>query len=106
MSGQEVLLEDDEAVRDLLREANEGKKLILTKHGIVNVSSIDSITPHKEKLAEMGDLLRLGKTKDEAMDYLCPVSPFAKLLAPRMGMLSNESRNEIQEQVAREERGR
>lgn len=104
MSGQEILLENDEAVRDLLREANEGKKLILTKHGIVNVASIDSITPHKEKLTELRELMHLGKTREEAIKDILPVSSFAKLLSGKMQMLNNESRNEIQEEVARKER--
>ena len=55
-------------------------------------------------MAELGELLRLGKSKEEAMDDICGVSPFAKLLSGEMQMLSPKSRTESQEETAREER--
>ena len=105
MSGQEVMLENEEAVQALLREANEGKKLVLTKHGVINIASIDSIVPHKEKLDSMRDYLRLGKSKEEALREVLEPSPFAKLLGPKMSMLSPRSRTAAQEEASRQERG-
>lgn len=79
MSGEEISLENEEAVRELLSQANAGKKLILTKYGVVNVSSIDSIVPHKEKMAGVREILKLGRTKEEAEKEVLGVSPFAEM---------------------------
>ena len=104
MSGQEIPLENEEALTQLLSEANAGKKLILTKYGVINVSSIDSITPHKEKLEEVRDMLQFGTDRAKAEAEALGPSPFAKLLAGKMTMLSPQSRTAAQEEVAAEER--
>lgn len=104
MSGQEIPLENEEAVINLLSQANSGKKLILIKYGVINVSSIDSITPHKEKMEEVRNALLLGQSREKAeLESLGP-SPFAKLLVDGMKMLSDYGRTIAQEESAREER--
>ena len=104
MSGQEVPLENEEAVKHLLLEANSGKKLILTKYGVVNVASIDSITPHKEKMSEVLDMVNLGQSREKAEAESLGASPFSKILSGQMKMLSDKNRTEAQEEAAREER--
>jgi len=104
MSGAEIPLENEEAVKRFLEEANAGKKLILTKYGIVNVASVDSIAPDKKKMETVGQYVGMGRSELEAENETLGSSPFAKLIAPKMGVLSDKSRTEIQENVAREER--
>lgn len=100
MSGQEIPLESEEALQSFLNEANGGKKLIVTKYGIINVNSIDSVTQHKEKMEELYHELKAGGGVNEVLGP----SPFAQLLGPKMTMLSPQSRTELQEDVARAER--
>jgi len=106
MGGAEVMIANEEDLEIFLQEANTGKKLILTKYGVVNVASIDSILPHKEKMAEVKELLKAGIEKDqkEAERGLIEPSPFAKLLSGKMVMLSDKSRTGVKEEFAREER--
>ena len=80
MSGQEIPLENEEALQKFLEEANAGKKLVLTKFGVVNVASIDSITPHKELMAEVWQDTKLGTPRDRAEQSALGESPFIKLL--------------------------
>lgn len=104
MSGQGIILESEEELTKLLHEANEGKKLVLTKHGVVNIASIDSIVEHKEVLDSIRELVRYGKTPEQARIESLPPSPFAKLLGEKMTMLSPRSRSIAQEEGARETR--
>ena len=67
MGGEKIPLESENAMIDLLNQANSGKKLVFTKYGVVNVSSIDSITPYKEKMTELGELLKIGRNQEEAI---------------------------------------
>ena len=101
MSGQEVVLESEEALESFLREANSGKKLILTKYGIVNVASIDSIVKHKEKMQEISEAIGYGKTPEQARAEIMGDSPFSKLLAKKMEMLPPEKRTAAQEDGSR-----
>lgn len=102
MSGQEIPLESEEALQGFLVEANSGKKLIVTKYGIVNMSSIDSVTPDKGKNEDLYYAIKRG---DGIEDVLGP-SPFAKLLGPKMAMLSPKSRTEAQEETSKLERNK
>lgn len=101
MGGQEIVIEDEQALQQFLSEANTGKKLIITKYGIVNVSSIDSIIIHKEKMMEITEALRLNKSKEQALSESLGPSPFVKLLSDNMRMLSDQSRTSAQEEAAR-----
>lgn len=103
MSGQEIPLESEEALQGFLAEANSGKKLVVTKYGIVNVNSIDSVTPHKAKMEELADERRYYDNEIALGRVLGP-SPFAKLLGPKMAMLSPKSRTEAQEETSKLER--
>ena len=66
MSGIEVVLVGREALDALMDAANKGARLIMTKYGVINPSSIDSITPHKELMSSIGEAMRYGKTLDQA----------------------------------------
>lgn len=102
MSGQEIILESEEELSKLLHEANEGKKLVLTKHGVVNVASIDSITKHKEILDSIRQNIEYGKTPEQARTEALPPSPFAKLLGKNMEMLNPRSRSLAQEESSKQ----
>ena len=58
MSGAEIPLESMDEVAAVVKAANDGAKLIVTKHGIINVASIDSISPFKEKMQEVAELMK------------------------------------------------
>ena len=66
MSGADVPLENEEEVKRFLEEANAGKKLILTKYGIVNVASVDSIVPDKKKMEAVKEYVGMGRNVLEA----------------------------------------
>ena len=119
MSGQEIAIESEEALQRFLTEANAGKRLILTRYGVVNVSSIDSIVPNHERMERYHDLLRdgyleieQGQTRqDAALERTLGPSPFAQFLAEgraalanKMTMLSPGVRAEVAEDVAKQER--
>jgi antitoxin (DNA-binding transcriptional repressor) of toxin-antitoxin stability system len=64
-SGTEIPIRDDEALARLLAEANAGNRLVITAHGIVDVSSIDSIVPHHELNSAVADKLRLQRMLED-----------------------------------------
>jgi hypothetical protein len=101
MSGVEIPIESEEALVHFLSEASSGKNLVVTKYGIPNVASIDSITIHKEKMEEVREMLYLGTDRAKAEAEALGPSPFAKLLSGKMQMLSHESRTAAQEEAAR-----
>lgn len=104
MGGVEIMIAGDDDLKAFLVEANTGKKLILTKYGVVNVASIDSIVVHKEKMSEANQLFQMGRSQKEAEKEALGASPFAKLLSGKMAMLSDKSRTKVQEETAKEER--
>jgi hypothetical protein len=67
MSGEEIPLESREALDNLISEANKGTKLVMTKYGVVNLSSIDSIVLHKELMREAYEQMKVGIKEDEAI---------------------------------------
>lgn len=101
-NGPEVVVENEESLMKILDEVNAGKKLVLTKYGVINSSFIVSIVRHKEKMQEVREQLGYGSKKphEAEMEVLGP-SPFAKLLSDRMQMLSPQSRTAAQEESAR-----
>lgn len=100
-NGPEVAIESEEALQKFLEEANSGKKLVLTKYGVINTSFIVSVVRHKEKMEEVREQLGYGKKPHEAETEVLGPSPFAKLLVDRMTMLSPRSRTEAQEESAK-----
>lgn len=76
MSGQEIPLESREALDKFLEAANAGAKLIMTKYGVVNTASVDSIVPHKEKMAEIAENMRYGHSEEESRAKILGPSPF------------------------------
>ena len=101
-SGDSVLIESEEDMMKFLGDANNpNKKLILTKHGLINTSFLVSIVPHKEKLAEIRDHMGIGKTKEEAISIVLPPSPFARILSEKMQMLTPQSRTAAQEESSK-----
>lgn len=104
-SGPEVIIGSEEDLRSFLEAANRpNQKLVFTKYGVINVSFVVSVLPHKEKIAEVNEYLKIGRSKEEAMNEVLGISPFAKILSDKMKMLSDKSRTEVQEESAREER--
>ena len=103
MSGNEIAIESEAEVENLLRQANAGAKLVVTKHGIVNIASIDSIVKNKEVMKEISQQLRYGKTESMAIRDVLGNSPFAKLLGEKM-KISDGIRTAAQEDGARGER--
>ena len=85
MSGVEIPVESEEALQNFLQEANSGKKLVLTKYGIVNVASIDSIVLHKEKMQELAEMKDYKMENPEKV--ILGDSPFAKMLEEKDGGL-------------------
>lgn len=98
MSKQEILIESQQDLLKLLNEANKGSRLVLTKHGVVNVASIDSIVPWTSKNQDVAEMLRLkhesaGKlvpmyTPDTAFKMIVGESPFKAMLDERKKELS------------------
>jgi hypothetical protein len=76
MSGQEIPLESREALDRFMEAANSGAKLIMTKYGIVNTSSIDSIVPHKELMGEIAEQMKFGHTEEESRGQILGFAPF------------------------------
>jgi len=87
MSGVEIPIDGEVSLQSFLTEANSGKKLVLTKYGIVNVASIDSITIHKEKMAELAQL-REYKMENPEREVLGE-SPFKELFGEEYKKLGN-----------------
>ena len=79
MGGQEIPLESKEEIENLLSQVEMGKKLILTKYGIVNVSSIDSVVIDKEKSDGVTELRGIGRSEEEARKEILGPSPFAEI---------------------------
>lgn len=70
-SGQKIPLESKEALDALVAAANSGARLVVTKHGVIDTSSIDSIVLHKELMAEYAERLKqLGDAETAKRDVL------------------------------------
>ena len=105
MGGADIVIESDEDLRQFLSEASTGKKLIITKHGVANVASIDSILPHSDMNRVLAEKLNYQAilpdgsqkpkfTPEEALRDTVGSSPFAKLLAGKMGMIPAKGKAE------------
>ena len=104
MSGQEIPIEEEKLL-EFIKEAEKGKKLIITRYGIPNVASIDSIVPDKERNESVRYLQQVSQcTREDAEARTLGQSPFAKILGEKMTMLSPQSRTIAQEQAARDQR--
>lgn len=89
-SGPAVPVESEEALEKILGEINAGKKLILTKHGVINSSFVVSIVVHRELMEEVAETLRMGgSTREGAEARAIGASPFVKLLGNKMPELGN-----------------
>lgn len=95
MSGAAIPVANEEDLKKLLEQVAKGSKLIVTKFGVVNSASIDSIVEDKERTAGLyfkmrnGDGTGGGIETDEAaagVKFLGN-SPFAKLLSEEMKMI-------------------
>lgn len=97
-TGPAVVLEDEEEVKRFLSEANNpNKKLILTKHGLVNVSFVVSVVPYKEKNRDFQEAIKVGRTPQDALHDILGPSPFSKVLSSKLQMLSPQERTKAQE---------
>lgn len=92
-----IPVENLEEVRLILQKIQEGNKLIVCRHGIFNPSFLIGIVFDEEAERQEAELKRLGYKTDRT-------SHFVELLSPKMKMLSNESRTEVEEQSSKEER--
>lgn len=90
-SGTVIYLKDEEAVKNLLAAANQGKRLVLTEYGVVDISSIDSIVPAQKKMDQIDTLRRMTTidnegnqkpqyTKDQAVREALGPAPLASLI--------------------------
>jgi len=104
-SKNEIPVANEEDLMKLLSEANAGKKLVLTKYGVIDVSSIDCIIPHKGKMQEVGESIRYGKKLEEAEAEALGPSPFAKMLAGGMTMLKPGQKADAFDEAGRQLRG-
>ena len=66
MSGVKITLVGREALDAVMDAANKGARLIMTKHGVINPSSIDSITLDRDLMGAISDGMRYGKTLEQA----------------------------------------
>ena len=80
MSGTEITIESEEALLDLIEKANTGAVLVPTKYGIINPKSISDIVEHHQKLSEIGEQMRYGRSRAEATERVLGESPFPKLV--------------------------
>lgn len=120
MGRQEIPIESEEALLKFLDRANKGDRLVLTKHGVINPSSVDSIVPDRARMGEVQGLLqyqeeRGGKmlpkyTRETAERAVLGEGALARLidgkkkLGAKMTMLGDGERTAAQEEAAAEER--
>lgn len=100
-SKPDIPVENEEALKKFLKAVNEGKsRLVITKYGAINPSFIVAIVPYTEKNQELVDKLSMKSigaggtpkpqyTLEEATAGVLGVSPFAKILGPKMDMLGD-----------------
>ena len=74
--------------------------IVVLKHIIFNSAYFQAIIPDHEGARYDADSKRYGMKKEERM------SEFAKILGPKMTMLSDKNRTKAQEESAKEERKR
>lgn len=98
MSGQEILIDGEKDLAKLINEINQGMKLIVTKYGIINSASVDSIVPATETTKRIETEIRLGYKEENVKEEVLGVSPFAKMLSDKMSMLSPQQRTFAQEE--------
>ena len=110
MSGQEIPVGSEEEVMKILEMANKGVKLVMTRYGVVNCASIDSIVPHKEKMQDAFEQLKFDRqlTLKVAEAKAIGPSPFTrdlqvkmKMLGAQMEMLGPGERTAAQEEGGR-----
>lgn len=66
-NGQQIPLEESD-YRPFIEAVNSGRfRMIETRHGSVDASSIDSVVLHKEMMAEVSERMKYGKTFDQAI---------------------------------------
>jgi hypothetical protein len=86
MSGVEVVIVGKETLDAVVAAANKGTRLIVTKYGVINPASIDSITLHKEMMNDIAESMRYGASLEKATRECLP-SPIddeaPKLTAPK-----------------------
>lgn len=81
MSKKEIVIGDAEDLKKFLDAANGGARLVLTKFGVINPSSIDSIVVAKDKMEDVRFLLLQGKyTERTATEKVLGFSPFSALI--------------------------
>ena len=85
---------EDEVIK-LLKAVKSNNSAIFREGILLNPKMGVSVVPAKERNEMIQDQLKIGLAYD-------PPSPFAKLLSGKMKMLSDKSRTEVQEEVAKE----
>jgi len=62
-----IPIESREEIDAIVKAANAGARLLWTKYGVIDSSSIDCIVVDKEKMAEVGALMRLKTMTDNGL---------------------------------------
>ena len=86
-----------EEIKRILERINTGDNIIICSNGVLNPSYLVAILEYKEAGKDEAYLSQIGYKSEKD-------SEFAKLLSPKMKMLSNKNRTEAQEETATEER--
>ena len=73
MSGQKIPIESRASLDRLVEESGRGQKLVMTKYGVVNLSSIDSIVVDVDAMRRIAEQRRMGIAEAQARsDVLGP----------------------------------
>ena len=87
MSGQKIPLATKEELLALVEAANKGARLVITKYGVVNPASIDSIVRNKSAMEEVAEQMKYVSSREEAESRALGAPDFADL-AEKTKMLS------------------
>ena len=87
----------EEEIEKVIKGRKENKPTIFTEGIVLNWNMYSGIVPDYERERQLAEAKQRNYKLEEP-------SPFAKLLSPKMKMLSDEKRTEVLEEVAKQER--
>jgi hypothetical protein len=94
-SGQKIPIENADELKRFIAEANAGKRIVVLRHGIVDVSSMDSIVPYHDLNQQVGEKMLSRRytgdlepqyTTAEAERNVLGEPPFADLAQERKAL--------------------
>jgi len=98
-----VPVKDLEEVKKILEMIAKGDSMIVCQGGIFNPSYMVGVVYDKERARIATELRNLGRTEKQIGEGI-GASKFARLLSPKMEMLSAPERTKASEEAAKEER--